>query len=377
MRIAFEAHRIFRKQKHGMDFVALELIKSLQQLDKDNDYVVFTNEGPDTDCLKESENVKIVTFKAPFAIWEQFLLPYYVKKYKCELLHCTSNTAPIFCSVPIILTLHDIIYLESNPILAKGYTSYQRFGNIYRRFVVKMNLSRVARLITVSNFEKKRITDFTHTNEVSCEVVYNGVAEQFFTSYDANEIEEVSIKYNLPQRYVLFLGNTDPKKNTKNTLLGFVNYLLESGDDLKIVVADLEIGVVQRILASEGLERFIDKVHVCGYIKNKDLPVVIKKAEVFLYTSKRESFGIPILEAMACSTPVITSNAASMPEVAGNCAYLVDPNSVKSITDGLMEVVGNTSLKSKMSTSGRKHAELFTWDNSARQMLSIYNSVFK
>lgn len=377
MRIAFEAQRIFRKHKHGMDFVALELIKRLQILDKENEYIVFTNHGPDTACLKESDNVKIVTFNAPFPIWEQILLPHYVKKYNCQILHCTSNTAPVFCSVPIILTLHDIIYLEQHPILSTGYNHYQRFGNLYRRQVVQLNLKRVELIITVSNFEKQKIMDFTNSLGKSSEVVYNGVASQFFNNYSKEETSGVVEKYSLPDRYALFLGNTDPKKNTTNTLIGYIKYLINTGSEMPLVIADLDIGVVRRILASVGLESFLDKVYLCGYIQNKDMPIVLKEAELLLYTSKRESFGIPILEAMACSTPVITSNAASMPEISDGCAYLVDPESVDSIAKGLEEVLSNEILREKMREKGKRRAELFTWDSSAKKMISIYKSVFK
>lgn len=114
MRIAIEAQRIFRQKKHGMDFVALETIRRLQAMDTDNEYFIMVAPGPDH-CLEESPNVRIVEVKCPtYPLWEQAALPLALKKIKPDILHCTSNTAPVFCNTPLILTLHDIIFIEND-----------------------------------------------------------------------------------------------------------------------------------------------------------------------------------------------------------------------------------------------------------------------
>lgn len=377
MIIGFEAQRIFRSHKHGMDFVALELIRALQRLDDQNKYIVFTNEGPDKDCLQESENLKIVTFTASFPVWEQILLPKQARKHGCDILHCTSNTAPMYVKTPTVITLHDIIYLESNPLFAKGYTRYQRFGNFYRRMVVSYNLSRVSKIVTVSNFEKQRLIDFLGLAPSRVDVVYNGVGAHFFKECDDQLLSQVKANYNLPDRYVLFLGNTDPKKNTRNTILAFARYVVESGDDIHLVVADLNESLIKGILEEEGLESVMKKIHDTGYINNKDLPAVLQQAELFLYPSKRESFGIPIVEAMASNVPVITSDAASMPEVSGGRAYLVDPNDVDSIKTAIHTLLKDDEKRREMALKGKERALDFSWESSAKQMLDIYKSIIE
>lgn len=115
MKIAIEAQRIFRPNKHGMDFVALEVIRELQKLDTENEYYILTAPGEDH-CLTPTSNFHIVEIKCPsYPLWEQFALPRAIRRIKPDLLHCTSNTAPVFCSVPLVLTLHDIIFLEKKP----------------------------------------------------------------------------------------------------------------------------------------------------------------------------------------------------------------------------------------------------------------------
>ena len=134
MRIGIEAQRIFRHNKHGMDFVVLNLIYELQKLDITNEYFIFVSPGPDH-CLKETKNFKIIELKCPtYPLWEQYALPRAANKLKVDILHCTSNTAPIKCSVPLILTLHDIIFLEKASAVNKSL--YQNMGWHYRRLVV-------------------------------------------------------------------------------------------------------------------------------------------------------------------------------------------------------------------------------------------------
>ena len=155
MRIGIEAQRIFRKNKHGMDYVVLQEIKELQMMDTKNEYFVFVAPGEDR-CLEDSKNVHIIEIGGNFyPLWEQFTLPRAAKELDLDMLHCTSNTAPINCKLPLILTLHDIIFLE--PRDQNNKSLYQNMGWLYRRLVVPKILKKCKKIITVSNFEKQNI----------------------------------------------------------------------------------------------------------------------------------------------------------------------------------------------------------------------------
>lgn len=172
MKIAIEAQRIFRTNKHGMDFVALESIRELQKIDKENEYFIFVSPGEDH-CLEETSNTHIVEVKCPtYPLWEQVALPRAVAKIRPDLLHCTSNTAPIHCPVPLVLTLHDIIFLEPKQ---GGNTSwYQNMGWHYRRLVVPRILPKCKRIITVSHFERDRIREALCLPKEQIMAIYNG-----------------------------------------------------------------------------------------------------------------------------------------------------------------------------------------------------------
>lgn len=371
MNIGIEAQRIFRTRKHGMDFVALELIRNLQRIDRENTYHIFVNEGPDR-CLEESEHLTIHTFGGSYPVWEQVKLPRLVRQLDLDLLHCTSNTAPVWCPVPLVVTIHDIIYLESNPLFAKGYTPYQRFGNIYRRWVVRQLLRKADAIYTVSHFERERFEFYLELPPGRVEVVYNGVGEHFRPITDQSYLTDMRTKYRLPERYCLFLGNTDPKKNTPNTVVAFAKYCQQFGRTHHLVVGDLEPALIQSYLDQAGLGEFMDQIHVTGYIDNQEMPALINLADVFLYPSKRESFGIPILEGMACGTPVITSKAASMPEVAGDAACLVDPLQPDSIAEVLGVLLHDADMQEKLRVAGLERARAFSWEQTARTSLASY-----
>lgn len=188
MRIAIEAQRIFRSNKHGMDFVALETIRELQKRNDGNEYYIIVAPGEDH-CLKESSNLTIVELKCPtYPLWEQVALPLKVKQLRVDLLHCTSNTAPIWCPVPLVLTLHDIIYLE--PRQHRSSSLYQELGWYYRRLVVPCILKKCKRIITVSHFECDRIRQALNLPQDHIQAIYNGYNTHFqaTTEIDINVV---------------------------------------------------------------------------------------------------------------------------------------------------------------------------------------------
>lgn len=379
MKIGIEAQRIFRKKKHGMDMVALELIRNLQSIDNDNEYLIFVKPDVDDTVIKETTNFKIVKLNGGFyPLWEQFSLPRAAKRTGCQLLHCTSNTAPIFTSIPLVVTLHDIIYMESSyfKILKGTGTLYQKFGNLYRKMFVPKIVRKSKKIITVSHFEKNRIGQFFGIGgDDRLTAVYNGVSEHFKPITDNTELQRVKTKYHLPERYFFFLGNTDPKKNTKGTLKAYSDFIRQTGADHKLVMLDYDLSELEKLLDEIGDKALIDRIVLTGYVVNTDLPAIYSLCDVFLYPSLRESFGIPMLEAMSCGVPVITSDTSSMPEIAGDAAMIIDPFKPEQITDALIQITNNQSLKKQLIERGLQQSAKFSWKAMAMDVLVIYNQI--
>lgn len=374
MRIGIEAQRIFRKNKHGMDYVVLQEIKELQQLDLVNEYYVFVKPGEDR-CVESTKNVHVIELKCPsYPLWEQWALPRAARKYGVEILHCTSNTAPIWCDIPLVLTLHDIIFLE--PRDKQNKSLYQNLGWFYRRIDVPRILDKSRRIITVSNFEMENIISKLNIPRKRMAMIYNGYNDWFRPINNCELPKAMSTKLTA-NGYFFFLGNTDPKKNTERTLVAYSKYLKQSEVKRKLLMADLDPDYLNGIIEHNHIENIRENIVMPGYIVNSDLPYIYNNAFAFLYTSLRESFGIPLLEAMACGTPVITSNTSSMPEIGGKDAILVNPESSDEITAMMLRLETDQTFYNEQKQIGLERAKLFSWKKTAENLLKLYQDVYQ
>ena len=372
MRIGIEAQRIFRKNKHGMDYVVLQEIRELQKIDTRNEYFVFVAPGDDR-CLEDTQNVHILEIGGDFyPLWEQVTLLKAANELNLDMLHCTSNTAPIRCKIPLILTLHDIIFLEPRDKANKSL--YQNMGWFYRRLVVPRILKKCKRIITVSNFEKNNIMSKLDLPQGKIAMIYNGYNEWF---KPLDDTEQIYKKYIDTSGYFFFLGNTDPKKNTERTLIAYSKYLEKSEVKRRLLMADLDKSFLSSIIERNHIENILSQIVMPGYIVNKDLPYIYNNAFAFLYTSLRESFGIPLLEAMACGTPVITSNTSSMPEIGGPEAILINPEDPDEIAEKMLQLEKDEALYQRQKKIGPIRAKCFSWQQTAEHLLDLYESIYK
>lgn len=376
MKIAIEAQRIFRKEKHGMEFVAIELIRHLQKIDHINEYFIIVKQDEDSGVVLETSNFHVVELKkSPYPLWEQYYLPRAIKKIKPDILHCTSNTAPLNVNVSTVLTLHDIIFMNKETAF-KG-SLYQKFGNMYRYWLVPKIIPSCNFLITVSEYEKRRICDYFSLKGDTVSVIYNAYDSQRFIKVDDDlRLTQCKLKYGLPDRFIFHLGNTDPRKNLEGVLKALAYLHQELGVAVPLVISGINGEYLDKILLKCGLTGIKPHVHLIGYLSNDDLPIIYNLASIFLFPSFEEGFGIPILEAMACGVPVLTSNCSAMPEIAGGAAFLVNPRSFKDLATGIRDILESDKLHDTLVEGGEKRIEYFNWIASAYKVLSIYQKVY-
>lgn len=371
MKIGIEAQRIFRPDKHGMDFVILEVLRQLQLKDDENEYFVFVAPGEDH-CIDSTKQMHIIELSCPtYLLWEQWALPRAAKKAGVDILHCTSNTAPLNCPMPLILTLHDVIYLSSSK--SKRMSYYQQLGWYYRRWNVPHIIKKCQHIITVSETERINIINkFPQINN-RLSVVHNGYSDCYHPLPD-KIVRPITRKYLSDDKYLLFLGNTDPRKNTEGVLRAYNEYLSRSHHPLKLVITGLKQDYVEKILANIGIEICTPNLIYTSYIPGEDLPALYNGAFVFLYPSLLEGFGIPVLEAMACGTPVITSNCSSLPEVAGKDGILVNPFLPHEIANVLIQLETDAELYHQQIIYGLERVKQFSWKNTAEKYKECYKS---
>jgi len=375
MKIGIEVQRLFRLKKFGIETSSLELIRYLRELEPRHEFVIFAKDDEDRACLSPAPNMKIKTIAGKFFVdFEQFFLPIAAKREQVDLLHCTGNTAPYFSSVPVVQTLHDVIFMDAIP---SGDTLYQRFGNHYRRKVVPIVTPRSQAIITVSQYERDRIIQRLGIKREKIHVVYNGLNEKHFNrNIPPARFEEVRIKYQLPQEFVLFIGNQTTRKNPVRAIEAYAKYAASTDRPIPLVTPGLSEKFITHKLHQLQVPYSKDRFITPGYIADEDLPVLYALSKLFLFPSLSEGFGMPVVEAMACGTPVITSDISSLPEIAGNAAILVNPLKSDEMASAIAALDANAELRKKKIEAGFVNARRFSWKRSAESVMSIYEAVY-
>jgi glycosyltransferase involved in cell wall biosynthesis len=368
LRIAVEARRIFSRHKCGMDVMALEMIRHLQLADTYNEYFILAQRGDDV-CLFETPNFHIVYLDGfGYPVWEQLVLPRWVQRNRPDILHCTSSTAPLRVSCPLVLTLHDLTFLEDT-----GGVLCRRLCNAYRRWVTP-RASRAARLVlTVSSYQKEHIKARLQLPDEKVKVVYNGVSPQFLDQATPQQKREARHAYELPDRYILLMANGEPRKNLQGVLSAYA-LLLEGadGDVPALVVCGVTDRHLSKVLSRMRLQVLAQHVRAIGYVRSNLLPAVYQQAEMLLLPSYSEGFGLPIIEAMASGIPVVTSDVTAMPEVAGDAALLVSPSSAPNIAKAMELLLTTTMLRNIIVQKAQERLPHFGWPDKAAEVLGYY-----
>lgn len=373
MKIGIEVQRIFRPKKHGMEIVSMEVIRELQQLDKNNQYILFSKKDVDDGTVQATQNFTIDTsIEGSYPIWEQVGLPAKIKSLQLDFLHCTANTAPLFSKVPIIITIHDVIYMES---LSFEGSSYQNFGNIYRRLIVPRVAKKARFILTVSEYEKQVLAKILNIPKDKIRVIYNGVNQQFKVIKEEELLQNFEKKYNLPEKFILHFGNTAPKKNTIGVLEAYKIFINRQTNPLPLVMTDCDAEYIKELLKKINAPELMSYMILPGYIPFVDIPLLYNLGTVFLYPSHRESFGMPVVEAMACGVPVITSNKSALPEIAGGAACLVNPEKAEEIYEQLNLLLTDKTFYENKRQAGFINAQRFSWKIAAAKTLEVYNEM--
>ena len=366
MRIGIEAQRLLRKNKYGMDIVALNLLRNITAADPRNEYVLFTRNGDDASCLSTLKNIRVVILPAlSYADWEQIQLPRAVKREKIDILHCTSSTAPLFISVPVVLTVHDVICFERPLFGERGQSLYQRLGNAYRTLVSRIAMNNASKIITVSHAEKEKIAERFPSLNNKISVIHNGVDRESFRVTSEQNVLAVRKQYSLPKSYFLHLGSSDPKKNTALVIRAFIEYALDAEKVFPLLVTGISRPGIEALLRKNFAGYLSRYIHIVDHIPLDHLPSVYASALALLFPSNRESFGLPMIEAMAAGVPVIALKNRCTTEIAGEAALFLRSersgeivSAMKFIQDNPQDVITQVHL-------GTERAERFSWIRSA------------
>ena len=396
MRIGIDLRCLEEEKISGVGEYALEIVRNLLEIDSQNKYVVFSNSyrqrSQHFNFLEKYQNVRLKRLHYPnkllnFSLW-YFGWPKLDKLIGPPRLSPRSDGAggetgganiffapninflAISRNCPLVTTFHDLSF-ERFP---EFFTRYARLWHFF--FVNPRRIARKSdRVIAVSQSTTHDLNEIYSINPPKPKVVHHGIGGDF-KIIDRNDptLLRVQKKYDLPYKFILYLGNIEPRKNISSLIESFKKFQ-KSNPDLekyKLVLAGNISPLCQNIIKKEK-----ENIQVIGYIDREDKPFVYNLASLFVYPSLFEGFGLPILEAMACGTPVIASNNSSIPEVAGDAAILIDPNRPQEIFESAQSVLKDEKLYGKLREKGLLQAKKFSWKKCAKETLNVILSEAK
>ena len=307
---------------------------------------------------------KIITAAKYYSVREQFDLPRILRQHRVDLLHSPHFNIPLMCPCPVVATIHDVIYLacpEDLPSVA---------GRLYYKGMMAGAVRRAEKIITVSSYSRDEIRKYLHT-EREVEVIHSGVDRCFQPVTDQERIQKIKAAYKIAGEYLLYTGIFKPRKNHRGLLQAFKRFLCLGGRAALVIAGALKEGEQElRSLAQEL--RISHEVIFTGFVNDSDLPALYSGARAYACPSLYEGFGLTVLEAMACGTPVVCSSATSLPEVAGAAAVYADANDAVEFGDALYQVSTYVNLRAGLVEKGYVNVGRFDWRETAIQTLAVY-----
>ncbi|MFC1598178.1 glycosyltransferase family 4 protein [Patescibacteria group bacterium] len=302
-------------------------------------------------------------------IWDYITLPALLARLQIDVILHVKNTIPFTVKTPGAVVVHDLLHLLQPDV-------YKKKDSIYMNWAMRRSLPKAKKIIAISqNTKKDLLQEIPELNEVKISVVYQDAMPQFDATVSTETIEVVRQEFNLPERFLLFTGSLSPRKN----LLGLFEAFAKIQNDVPhhLVITGGKAwkeGPIHSRLQELQLEQ---RVHILGFVPDKNMPALYQAAEAYIYPSFYEGFGIPLLEAFAAGTPVISSNTSSLPEVGGEAALYINPKDPSDIAKKIKTLLSSSELREKLQEKGYEQRKKFSWVESSKEILQLLLSIGK
>jgi glycosyltransferase involved in cell wall biosynthesis len=367
MRIAIDARKL---GDFGIGTYVRNLLVELSRRDAETEYVVFGRADTREQSLPVGPNFRFVEHTArPYSVKEQFSIPYSVIREHVQLLHEPHYVLPPFTPCRTVVTIHDCIHLVFPQYLPN------RLASVYARASMWAATRKADRILTVSEASKRDILRFFDVPETKVQVVPNAIDERFLAPADEAAMDLVRQRYQLDDPFVLYVGNIKPHKNVGRLIAAFAKVRRTIGETLKLVIIGDDLSKYPSLRQTVHRHQLDKHVRFLGFQPATTLASFYRLARVFVFPSLYEGFGLPPLEAMACGTPVVTSDVSSLPEVAGDAALLVDPYDVDAIATGVGRALTDEALRRTLVERGHVRARLHSWASSVAEIHRTYREV--
>ncbi len=379
MKIAINAYN-FKFPSGGLGQYLIHLGDTLVEIDKQNEYVFL---GPDSNAPESFHHPLLHSVYAVPAwaehnekmkhfMWEQWSSQAAALQAKADVFHSPFLSMPLFPRVPTILTLPDAMYYL--------LPEYRSRSKVSRRLRMQAIYKKAAMVLTFSNYAKQEIMDATGLPSERVRVTYLAAGDNCYPVLDPHLRAEARARYGLGERYIFYIGNLDKRKNVPQLVRAFAQLYHRLADpDLQLFIAgdtDKQNGPLYPDPRPVAAELGVADRVICRFVEERDKAALYSGAEVFVYPSRHEGFGLPPLEAMQCGTPVICSNRTSLPEVVEDAALSLDPDDTQALVDAMYAVLTNQALRADLCERSLKRAEQFSWHKTAAETLAVYEEVF-
>jgi len=348
----------------GIVVYTKNLIENLLEIDKKNEYVFLYNTYSLMGTYSKYKNVKEVVINIPNKLlWDQIGVPKAVKSEKIDIIFNPKLSIPVFAPSKKVFTL---VGLEqfTLPNIFKWY------DRIYFCIMTPLFCRRANAIIVMTNTGKKDLIKYLNVNSNKIKVIYGSYHKRFEVKKNIENLLVIKQKYNLPEKYIFFIGGITPLKNFSNVIKAFK--IIKKKVPVRLVVAGFKRWKYAKDIDLINKLNLQNDVINLGFIQDDDLPYLYNLAQCLIFPSLYEGFGIPILEAQACGCPVITSKTGCTPEVSGGAALLVDPYNCEEIAQAIYDILNNRDLREKLIANGLENVKNFSWSKTAEQTLQLF-----
>ena len=374
MRIAIDAR--MGDTRGGIGIYTRELISQLADIDKKNQYFVIVNKHGDRSFVSSEDNFSIlessITRKHYFIkdVWNQFFLPFLLEANSIDIYFNPRYILPFFKGkTKMVVTMHDMIAFLY-PEIWSGISGFRI------RNYIKLSSQRADLILTVSNCAKKDIVRILHIPDDKIKVIYCGINKKLYKPLPDLSVQRlVKRKYGIRKKYILATGPLGMRKNHDRLIDAYSILPKYIREDYQLIITGEKKGTYNNLLKKVSKICLADDIVFTGFIPEKEMPMVINAASLFVFPSFYEGFGIPLLEAMACGTPLLASNVSSIPEVVGSAALLFDPYNINEMASVIGKVITDEDLRQKLIQRGFEQIKKYSWKNTAKEILGVFEEV--
>lgn len=372
-RIGIDA-RFYGPESKGLGRYTKELVDNILRIDQENEYVVFLRrENFDSFNTDNPRVKKVLADIRWYTFKEQIIFPLIIWREKLDFIHFTHFNVPLLTPIKFIITIHDLILTKHATARASTLSPvFYWMKNLAYRVTIYAAAKRARIIIAISKYTRQDIIKKFKVDKNKVSMVYEGVADSLINKKNIDD-KNVILGYNIHRPYILYVGNAYPHKNLDGLIKVFPK-IKEKFKDLKLVLVGKEDYFYARLKKQVKNSKQVD-IFFPGFVPDDDLISFYVQAKVYVFPSFFEGFGLPPLEAMQHSCPVVSSNKTCLPEVLGEAAVYFDPNNEDEMVKQILKILEDTNLQSGLKEKGLKQVKKYSWQTCAKETVIVYNQI--